>query len=367
MDNAYLELAKLAGQGRKAVLATVVRGRGSTYRKPGSSAVVTDTHTVLGAISGGCMELDMLAVVDAVCEGGPARLLSYDTGSEEDLVFGTGSGCGGLVDVLVAPVALPVLDFVAARVSAGAPVVVATAISGGTRTLGRRLAVDRRGLRAGDLGDAHANAMATAAAATMLEQGEQQPAWIEDAHGVEYLLQPVLTPPLLLVAGAGDDARPVVELAKLAGFRVAVSDHRPAWLTPERFPGADHLILDDGAPELALSNDSYAVIITHHFERDLQWLKRLLAADLRYVGLLGARKRSQQLVDLLVREEPDLARTMEEKLYAPVGLDIGADGPQQIALSIIAEILAVRQGRTGTSLRRVREALTCAGPFQVRR
>lgn len=348
MNHAFLDLASLQRQGEPAVLATVVRGRGSTYRKPGASAVITGAGTVLGAISGGCLEQDVLEVAREILQTGAARLLTYDTGSEEDLLWGTGSGCGGQVDVLVAGVDPGLLGFIHDRLQAVETVAVVTVIGG--PNFGHRVAVARDGSCVGDLGDPAATAQARELGLRRLGEGDRRPEWAAGPGGMELFVQPVTPPPVLAVIGAGDDARPVVELARRMGFRVAVIDHRIDWVTPERFPQADHCILEDDAdlPALFAGGEAFAVLMTHRFDKDLAWLAQLLASPVRYVGLLGARERTRMLLDSLYAESPDLKASVAEKLRAPVGLDIGADGPEEIALSIMAELLAFRTGRVAT-------------------
>jgi len=154
-------------------------------------------------------------------------------------------------------------------------------------------------------------------------------------------------PPRLLICGAGDDALPLVATATGVGWRVVLVDHRPAYLGAERFPAARERFLlrpgDDLAP-LRLGPETYAVVMTHSFKHDRDWARRLLEADLPYVGLLGPRQRADTIL-----EETGAAR--RDRVYGPVGLDLGADGPEQVALSIVAELLAVWSGRDARSLR----------------
>ncbi len=327
-DNAFLELDRIRRSGRRALLATVVRGVGPTYRRPGAAAVVIEDGTVVGAISGGCLESDVLETAAQIFAGGPPRLLDYDTAGEDDLIWGTGSGCGGRVQVLVAPVPDDLLAEVVERLRRGQSTVVATVIAPGPDLGRRRLGSD-------------------APVGT--------PYWYTDD---ETVFQQVVQPPVtLLVCGAGDDARPVAQLASTAGFRVIVTDHRPAWATPQRFPDAEEVVVcavDELAERVSLRPGSFAVLLTHHYFKDLEHLKTLLSQPLEYIGLLGARERSRRLLQQLLEERPDLRTAAKDRLQVPVGLDIGADGPQEIALSIVAEMVARRAGRPGIPLMTVR-------------
>ncbi|HWI53910.1 MAG TPA: XdhC/CoxI family protein [Symbiobacteriaceae bacterium] len=317
-DNAFLELDRVRKSGRKAVLATVVRAEGPSYRRPGASAVIAEDGEVIGAISAGCLDADIRENALQVIAGGAPRLLHYNTGSTDDLLFGTGSGCGGMVTVLVAAVSDDLLQDLVPQLVSGAPVVLDTVVEPGPSLGQRRLGPT------------------------------------EDASVFRQVIQPPVT---LLVCGAGEDARPLAQYAAAAGFRVVVCDHRPAWASLERFPTASQALICDCATlptQLSLPAGSYAVLLTHQFERDLAHLEALLDRPLAYIGLLGARDRSARLLRELLNTRPDLYQTVREKVHAPVGLDIGADGPAEIALSIAAELVAHRAGRPGTPLSAVR-------------
>ncbi|MDB4896214.1 MAG: pucA [Firmicutes bacterium] len=317
-DSSILELAKVAQSGRRALLATVIRASGPSYRKPGASAVVAEDGEIIGAISGGCLEADLLVAAEEILRGAPPRVLEYDTSSEEDLIWGTSSGCGGRVQILLAPVPAELVSAAQAELRAGRAVVLHTCIAPGP-DLGRRT-----------LGGATART---------------EPYWYSDG---ETICHQLLAPPVtMLLCGAGNDAQPVAKLAAAATFRVAVVDHRASWATAERFPDAQAVIVcqpEELDAHLPIPAGSYAVLMTHHYHKDLAYLKMLLEQPVAYVGLLGARERSRALVRQLLRERPDLGEAARTRLRAPVGLEIGADGPFEIALSIVAELVAERAG-----------------------
>lgn len=311
-DNAFLELDRVRKSGRKAVLATIVAVQGPAYRRAGASAVIAEDGEIIGAISAGCLDSDIRENALQVIAGAPPRLLHYNTGTPEDLLMGTGSGCGGSIHVLIAPVPDGVLSSVVSRLTLGEAAVIATEV----------------------------------------EPGPRMGAWHLGASDTGFVLH-VQPPITLLICGAGDDARPLVQYAAAAGFRVVVCDHRPAWVTPERFPTAHQTVICECTTlptQLSLPAGSYAVLLTHQFERDMAHLEALLERPLAYIGLLGARERSAKLIGQLLTDRPDLYHAVRAKLHAPVGLDIGADGPAEIALSIAAELVAHRAGRPGTSL-----------------
>ncbi|BAS27001.1 hypothetical protein LIP_1144 [Limnochorda pilosa] len=179
--------------------------------------------------------------------------------------------------------------------------------------------------------------------------------WPESGRSpsAEVLVEWVRAVPWLLVLGAGGDAEALATIGAAAGFRVAVADHRPALLRRERFPRAEELVScePEELPERLLTPQSYGVVLTHHFQRDVRWLKRLFASPVPYVGVLGPRSRAEQLLAHLRREgdapgQQDLAR-----LYAPVGLDLGGEGAGAVALAVVAEAAALHHGREARHLR----------------
>lgn len=319
-DNAFLDLYRVARTGRRALLVTVVRTVGPSYRPLGSSAVVLDTGSMLGAISGGCLEADVIAVAEEIFAGGAPQLLSYDTGGDEDLLWGTGSGCGGRVDLLVAPVAEELLTEIAARLHQGQPTTIETVIAPGADLGQRQLLPDAN---------------------------ETAELWYSpDDRAFCQVVQP---PATLIICGAGSDGQAVARLAAGAAFRVIVADHRPTWATPDRFPEAEALVVcapGELPQQIALRPNHYALILTHQYQRDMETLQVLLEAGVHYIGLLGARQRSLKLVEELTQARPDLAAALQRSLRAPVGLDIGPDGPQEIALSIVSELVARRAGKS---------------------
>jgi xanthine/CO dehydrogenase XdhC/CoxF family maturation factor len=268
-------------------------------------------------------------VAREVIRSGRPRLRHYETGSEVSGVFGLGLGCEGAVDVFVVrlPDGMPedVQRRAAELLAARAPFSLSIALEGpeeGTV----RVAAEPAGAGAADVARSRA---------TFVER--------------------LAPPPRLAVFGAGDDAIPLCRIAALAGFDVLVVDHRPAYLTAVRFPDPVRRVLrrsDEGLAGLGLGLGQLAVVQTHAIEHDRAWMRALLREPLAYLGLLGPRSRRDDLL-----RELGLAGDPPPQLYAPVGLDLGADGPEQIAVSVVAEALAVHGGRTAGHLRAGRGGL----------
>ena len=325
-------VARLAAQGSQAAIATVLRISGSAYRRPGAKLLVEEDGTTHGGVSGGCLEADVRAQALEILRGAPARLLHYDTGSADETVWGFGLGCEGKIDLWVQRADPQLCAQLAELSAASVPYAIVTQLDSG------RAAVFARGSLRGPL---HSPALA-ALAAPLLEKGESK--LLERENAFVDVLRP---PPRLVLFGAGDDAQPLARLAALASFAVTVVDHRPAFLTAERFPAPAQLVLrraSAGVEGLGLGQRCFCVVQTHALSHDRDWLKALLPQSIAYLGLLGPKARKDEVLRQLGAGDSD-------RLFAPVGLDVGADGPEQVAISIVAEMLAVHAGRTPGHLR----------------
>lgn len=307
-----------------------------------------------GGVSGGCLEEDIRQVGLGVLASGRARVRRYATGEDTETVFGLGLGCDGRVEVLVQPVppAAALGPWACARQRLDADAAFSISLLVEEAGADGALVVGASGRLAGKLLDAAGDAQAEAAALAALRSERS----LRQTLGDHALFTEVLSPPpTLLVCGAGDDARPLVALASGVGFRVVVADHRGAYLTPERLPEARRLLLlrpEQESPDFPAGR-IYAVVKTHSLEHDTAWVRRLIGTPLRYVGLLGPRARTRRILDRLGIES-------DERVFGPVGLDLGADGPEQVAVSVVAELLAVRSGREPRHLR-AREVAVHAG------
>ena len=331
-------VARIAEAGAQAAIATVVRISGSAYRRPGAKLFVEESGATHGGVSGGCLEADVRGAALEILRGAPAKLLHYDTGSDEETVWGLGLGCEGAVDLWVQRADPRLCAEVRELIAAGVPHAVITLLGSG------RAAVFARGSLHGSLGSAELDRSLASAAAPLLEEDESR---VVEAPGETAFIDVLRPPPRLAIFGAGDDAQPLARVAALAGFAVTVVDHRPAFLTAARFPPPAQLILrraSEGVDGLSLGRRTFAVVQTHALVHDRDWLKALLPQSIAYLGLLGPRARKDEVLRQL-----GVADT--GKLYAPVGVDLGADGPEQVAISIVAEMLAVHAGREPGHLR----------------
>jgi xanthine dehydrogenase accessory factor len=360
-------LAALRGRGEAAALATITGVQGSTYRREGARLLIREDGTTVGSISGGCLEGDVAEAAREVLQTGRPRVLNYDLTADDDAVWGLGLGCNGMIEVFVEPVradsdaelVAQLRDTVDRRRTAALATV--TESSSEAVPVGHRLFVPEDGEVRGSLGDPSLDAAAVAAARGQIAAAKSAKVPLEFPGGQGELFIEVVKPPLpLLVCGAGHDSLPLVRLAHEMGWWVMVCDSRPAYATRERFPQADEVFLaqDRDVPQTArVDRNTFVVVMTHNFLHDQELLRGLLRTPARYIGLLGPRARTEKLLAELAKDGVVLDDAQRSRLYGPVGLDTGADSPEEIALSILAEILAVHNGRAATSLRDRRAAI----------
>ena len=365
-------------RGERCALATVVNVEGSSYRRPGARMLVCEGGATTGTISAGCLEADVVEHAKRVIRAGKAVLVEYDTASTHDeMVWGLGLGCNGVVRVLVEPLA-PGSPYVEALRSscegrAGvAPLTVATVYqhtpSGSAPTAGRveigaRLFVDEGGeVGRENLSDeAAAHIEGEVRAAARAESAVA--AAFEIAGGSMKVFVETLLPPVpLVIFGAGHDALPVVELAHGLGWQTEVVDPqaRPASLS--RFALADRVTLarpEEVAARVRITPRTLTLLMSHNYSHDLALLRFLLASPARYIGVMGPRKRTERMLGELAASDGaySLGEADRARLHSPAGLDIGANAPAEIALSIVAEMRAVLDGRRGGRLRERRGSI----------
>ncbi len=352
------------------VLATVVRIAGSAYRAPGARMLVTADGQTMGSISGGCLERDVQEQALELLQEGRTRLLTYDATTDEDLFLGTGLGCNGIVQILLEKLPHPGAPDLAAYLAdcitgqqAGVAATVFAAEDNATIEAGQRLVLQADGSIAGDLVDTDLRVEIEKAMTQLHQRIQEDPSTLPQSRpqtfemptgAVEVLLEPILPPVPLLICGAGYDALPLVRLASELGWHITVVDHRPVLARPERFPQAQsvlHAHAEQAFGQLDLSPRTIALVMTHNYLQDQTLLKGLLPSPARYIGLLGPRQRAQRILAELAKEGTAPTDAQLARLSSPVGLDLGAETAEEIALSIIAEIQAVLAGREGGRLR----------------
>jgi xanthine/CO dehydrogenase XdhC/CoxF family maturation factor len=329
--------------GRRAAIATVVRLRGSAYRREGARILIREDGTYECLLSGGCLEPAVVDAAARVIASGEPATVTFDLADES--VFGLGIGCGGAVDVRIErvdddPVTGAWLDVL----ERGAPAVLVTPLSSASG----RLLVHPDGSTTGGFSDPALDADATARALARLNAGSRSAA--ERLGTAEMFYEISEPPPRLVLFGAGDDARPLALLGRQVGFVVTVVDSRAGLLTPVRFPRATLVPIDFARPAGTLSLDErcFIVIMNHQLERDRASLALALDSPAPYIGVLGTRARYDRLIASL-RAHSEVASGTQalDRVRNPIGLALGAETPEEIAVSIVAELLAVRRGFDG--------------------
>jgi xanthine/CO dehydrogenase XdhC/CoxF family maturation factor len=348
--------------GQYTAIATLVKAQGSTYRRPGARMLMTSQGKMVGSLSGGCLEGDVFEQAQAVMTSGKSIVVQYDTMSDEDIIWGLGLGCNGIVQILIERIEIEspfnplafLADFLHQR-QAG---VLATVfhVEGQVKTeVATRLMLYPDGTLKSNIENAD------------LVDQIRDDAWksLDDSRSIvktyplptgkaEVFIEVIQPPVPLMIFGAGHDAVPLVRLAQELGWYVTVVDSRQADATRERFPSADEVILT--RPEnisdcVRVDNRTVAVVMTHNYLHDLELLKTLLPSPVRYLGILGPKSRTEKLFQELQEQGITPTENQRQRLYSPVGLDIGADTPEEIALSIVAEIQSVLANHSGGSLR----------------
>jgi xanthine dehydrogenase accessory factor len=352
-------IESLSARGEPMALATIVAVRGSTYRRPGARLLVPRTGPMVGNISGGCLEGEVQEAAREVMESGIPRLLTFDLTADDEAVWGWGLGCNGVIDVFVEPAerAAEVAGALRLALEEERPIAHVTVLDSASAAVrpGSHMVVHSEGRREGTLGSPEDDLTFAQEAEQAIEDAESRIMAVGSEEGqIRAFVEVLEPPPRVLVCGAGHDAIPLVRHAAALGWRVTVADDREAFLTPNRFPGASEFVHTEPermAENARLDRRTHAVVMTHNFLRDLGYLRSLLGTEVAYIGMLGPRDRLDRLIENLAREGVRPAEDDLPKLHGPAGLDLGAEGPEEIAAAIVAEILAVRRGRDAGFLR----------------
>ena len=348
--------------GQSLALATLVKAQGSTYRRPGARMLMTSQGQMIGSLSGGCLEGDVFEQAQTVMASGKPIVVQYDTMSDEDIIWGLGLGCNGIVQILIERLEeenpFNPLAFLTECLHRRQVGILATVfhVEGQVKAqVGSRLMVYPDSTVKSDIEDADLVAQIREDSWKALNDSRSTVKAYPLPTGKAEVFIEVIQPPVpLMIFGAGHDAVPLVRLAHELGWYVTVVDSRQADGTRSRFPSADEVVLSrpEGISErIHLYNRTMAVIMTHNYLHDLELLKILLPSPVRYLGILGPKSRTGKLLQDLQEQGIPPSEQQLQRLYSPVGLNIGADTPEEIALSIVAEIQAVLGDRSGESLR----------------
>jgi len=344
-----------AQTGEETILATVVKVEGSAYRRPGARMLIPLHGHTVGTVSGGCLEQDLAKKAWWLTDSGEPVVRRYSTGATEDeddeqsaLTFGL--GCNGTVFVMLErlPVITPNPAITLLRQvrdsqqPAAMATVIATSRNASARVGDRVLSDSDDRLRNQPLNNAIRNDLRK----TLAEKKSSLRLYTDARGEVEVFFEYIAAPARLVIFGAGHDAQPLVRMAKLLDWHVPVIDSRSHFARPERFPQADAVIfanLDNPFDLHPLVDGAAVAVMTHSYRQDRHWLGQLLQAAPAYIGQLGPKERTERL---LAEIGPGTSA-----LHYPMGLDLGSDAPQSVALSILAEMTAVLNQRQGGMLR----------------
>ena len=351
--------SELRTRGQEVVLATVVAASGSTYRRPGARLLLSAERWIAGGISGGCLERDVLGKAWWRTREGPVVVTYDSTSADDEETWTFGLGCNGRVDVLLERLspsgeANP-LDFIARCLAGRRPGVMATVFRGGPEgAVGRRLLLDVEGVRS-DLPGGPLRDRVQELAEAVAREGRTRAERIEGTAGAHEVLLEVIRPPRsLVIFGTGQDAVPLVKLAAALGFHLTVVSNTSGGVPADLFQEANIRLTASPTAireKLTLEPDAAVVIMTHNLGHDRGYLRFALESECKYVGILGPRARTDRLLAELAEGgiRPNEAR--RAALYSPVGLHLGAEQPEEIALSILAEVQARFSDADAQSLR----------------
>jgi len=325
--------------------------------------IIRQNEPPIGIVSGGCLESDLAEHAKQVHESNKAKVVTYDTSADDDAAWGLGLGCNGLIEVLLEPLnageAHELGEILTKAIDSDEPSILATVVS--SSTAGHALIASEK---IETMKWMNADLLPSIERDSNDAFAESRRGLVKDYDDTTISFEVVNPSVKLVICGSGPDVVPLVKLATDLGWNLTVVDHRPVDQThAERFPGAkviechDPLALGNAA---SIGKNIAAVVMSHHYARDLDYLRALIASDAAYIGMLGPRARTERMIADINASgaliDPD------ERVFSPVGLDLGGEGPDAIALAIVAEISAVMSGRAGGHLRNRREALHAPHP-----
>lgn len=354
------DAASLAG--KKSALAAVVHLNGSSYRRPGARMLVTDEGELTGAISGGCLEGDALRKAMLVLSQQKSRLVTYDTNDEDDATIGVQLGCAGIIQVLFEPINVDdnnnPIQLLRKAIAIRQQCVLITLFSIEDKKnehAGTCILMEKNGNISGDIPffDLKKDMMEDAALVMQAQTSSFKNYKSKNFSVTAFIefLQPSVS---LVVVGAGNDAIPMMQIADILGWDVRIIDGRGTHARPERFVSACQVIVskpEKVLKQIPIDQRTAFVLMTHNYNYDLAMLKALIFQDVMYIGLLGPKLKLKRMFDEIKEQGTQIEEQHLKKIYGPVGLEIGAETAEEIAVSIISEIQAVVSGERGGSLR----------------
>jgi xanthine dehydrogenase accessory factor len=352
MRDIYPQLKKWHENNRPIVMATVVQVYGSAPRPLGSKMIITDNNSFAGSVSGGCVEGAVIREANQILKNMHPKLLSY--GISNDTAWDLGLACGGKIQVFLellcpedkceSPLS-EIYPKLSKMVENDELCAVATIISG--ESAGKKILFTPSGIIAGNLVDEKMNNKVLQTSTDNLSSQQPFRYSVKSKTGEVEIFVDVIPPhPRLIIIGAVHIATPLVALARIAGFHTTVIDSRSAFATRERFPDADELFADwpaDVLARLSLNEGTYLAFLSHDEKMDIPALQVALESSARYIGALGSSKTNANRVQMLL--DLNIPRKQINRIHAPIGLPIGSASAEDIAFSIVSEMIAIRNGK----------------------
>ena len=357
MQEVFHEAVNRLEKGESVVVATVIRTKGSTPQKPGAKLLVRQDGTGAGTLGGGCVEGDIwFAAKQLMQQGGEAEYREYEL--NEELAAEDGLVCGGTMYFLIDPVYTPgdylpyarEIDFAYKGEGAVALATVIKSGNDGKSRIGDKLFIRENGMTEGTLGNLETDKGAIEKAKILMIHGRNE--YVMTASGAEYFIEAYTTPPQLVICGGGHVSRALASLAKPLEFRLFITDDREEFANEDRFPEADIIVSEkpeDALPNLPINPNTFIVVATRGHRYDNSALLAAAKTPARYVGLMGSKRKTILIYEDLMRSDLSLDRIRE--IRSPIGLDIKARTPEEIAISIMSEVLMFRLGGSGLPMK----------------
>lgn len=362
--------------GKKSALVTVVHLEGSSYRRPGARMLVTDEGQMTGAISGGCLEGDALRKALLVLNQQQSRLVTYDTSDEDDATIGVQLGCAGVIQVLMEPIREDIpgnpaelLRKATAKRQKFVLVTLFDLEDKKSSQHGTCLLMEEDGTVSGSLVDETLRAAVLEDVKTAYsEQRSAFNNYISNEHNIHAFIEFVQPPVSLVIIGAGNDVIPLVAFADILGWETRVADGRPTHAKRERFVSACQVLVskpENILQQMPIDEQTVFVLMTHNYNYDLAMLKALIKTPVVYIGALGPKKKLDRMLGDMKVEGIEPTAEQLSRIYGPVGLEIGAETAEEIALSIVSEIKSVMTGKSGQSLRHKQDVIHARQETQI--
>jgi len=345
---------------KKTALATVVHLKGSSYRRPGARMLIEEDGQLTGAISGGCLEGDALRKALHVIAENRAMLVTYDTMDDDDAKFGIGLGCNGVIQVLIEPIdyedplnAMVLLQSLMEKREAAVLLTLFNLNDRKSNQWGTCLVHKNTNQTIGKI-PVFSDKIAEDVNYILHDQVSAFKEYSDGTSSITAFIEYIDLPVALIILGAGNDVLPLVEMARILGWEPHVVDGRANYATADRFTSACSVLVskpEKVLEQIPVDNKTVFVLMTHNYNYDFAMLRALLQVDTPYIGSLGPRKKLDRMLDELQKDGISISESQLSKVYGPAGHDLGAETPEEIALSILAEIQAVLQTKSGGSLR----------------